>query len=179
MDSCSSGIPPQFNTSSAGLAHNNILLSKSYDQCTGNVELSWNEYINWPLGVANYYIFMRNDSTNNWELLDSTNSLNYSYTVQQGNRNYQFIIEAKSDSLNIKSNSNLIDFYANQPPIPQLSYISEVDVLGDTILVKYLGQNGIGIQELNIIDGFRIELVSEESNSDAINYSYDTVKKLQ
>ena len=53
MDSCSSGIPPQFNTSSAGLAHNNILLSKSYDQCSGNVELSWNEYINWPLGVAN------------------------------------------------------------------------------------------------------------------------------
>ena len=112
-----------FNTSSAGLAHNNILLSKSYDQCSGNVELSWNEYINWPLGVANYYIFMRNDSTNNWELLDSTNSLNYSYTIQQGNRNYQFIIEAKSDSLNIKSNSNVIDFYANQPPIPQLSYI--------------------------------------------------------
>ena len=34
-------------------------------------------------------------------------------------------------------------------------------------------------QELNIIDGFRIELVSAESNNDAINYSYDTVKKLQ
>ena len=168
MDSCSSGIPPQFNTSSAGLAHNNILLSKSYDQCSGNVELSWNEYINWPLGVANYYIFMRNDSTNNWELLDSTNSLNYSYTVQQGNRNYQFIIEAKSDSLNIKSNSNVIDFYANQPPIPQLSYISEVDVLGDTILVKYLGQNGIGIQELNIYrsnnDGIDFTLIDQINN---------------
>ena len=168
MDSCSSGIPPQFNTSSAGLAHNNILLSKSYDQCTGNVELSWNEYINWPLGVANYYIFMRNDSTNNWELFDSTNSLNYSYTVQQGNRNYQFIIEAKSDSLNIKSNSNVIDFYANQPPIPQLSYISEVDVLGDTILVKYLGQNGIGIQELNIYrsnnDGIDFTLIDQINN---------------
>ena len=168
MDSCSSGIPPQFNTSSAGLAHNNILLSKSYDQCSGNVELSWNEYINWPLGVANYYIFMRNDSTNNWELLDSTNSLNYSYTVQQGNMNYQFIIEAKSDSLNIKSNSNVIDFYANQPPIPQLSYILEVDVLGDTILVKYLGQNGIGIQELNIYrsnnDGIDFTLIDQINN---------------
>ena len=168
MDSCSSGIPPQFNTSSAGLAHNNILLSKSYDQCSGNVELSWNEYINWPLGVANYYIFMRNDSTNNWELFDSTNSLNYSYTIQQGNRNYQFIIEAKSDSLNIKSNSNVIDFYANQPPIPQLSYISEVDVFGDTILVKYLGQNGIGIQELNIYrsnnDGIDFTLIDQINN---------------
>ena len=92
MDSCSSGIPPQFNTSSAGLAHNNILLSTNYDQCTGSVELSWNEYINWSAGLANYYIYFINDSTNTWSLLDSTNSLNYSYAIQQGNMNYQFII---------------------------------------------------------------------------------------
>ena len=120
---------PQFNTSSAGLAHNNILLSTNYDQCTGSVELSWNEYINWSAGLANYYIYFINDSTNSWSLLDSTNSLNYSYAIQQGNMNYQFIIEANSDSLDLKSNSNVIDFYANQPPIPQLSYISQVDVL--------------------------------------------------
>ena len=168
MDSCSSGIPPQFNTSSAGLAHNNILLSTNYDQCTGNVELSWNEYINWSAGLANYYIYFINDSTNSWSLLDSTNSLNYSYAIQQGNMNYQFIIEANSDSLDFKSNSNVIDFYANQPPIPQLSYISEVDVLGDSILVKYLGQNGIGIQELNIYrsynNGIDFDLIDNIDN---------------
>ena len=168
MDSCSSGIPPQFNTSSAGLAHNNILLSTNYDQCTGSVELSWNEYINWSAGLANYYIYFINDSTNSWSLLDSTNSLNYSYAIQQGNMNYQFIIEANSDSLDLKSNSNVIDFYANQPPIPQLSYISEVDVLGDSILVKYLGQNGIGIQELNIYrsynDGIDFNLIDNIDN---------------
>lgn len=187
MDSCSSGIPPQFNTSSAGLAHNNILLYSNYDQCNGNVELSWNEYINWSSGVANYYIYFINDSTNSWSLLDSTNSLNYSYAIQQGNMNYQFIIEANSDSLDLKSNSNVIDFYANQPPIPQLSYISEVDVLGDSILVKYLGQNGIGIQELNIYrsynNGIDFNLIDNIDNptfplnyydyfSNSINQSY-------
>ena len=52
MDSCSSGIPPQFNTSSAGSEHNNILLTQNYDQCTGEVALSWNEYINWPNGIS-------------------------------------------------------------------------------------------------------------------------------
>ena len=35
-----------------------------------------------------------------------------------------------------------------------------------------------GIQELNIIDGFRINLVSDKSNNDVVSYSYDTVKKL-
>ena len=61
MDSCSSGSPPQFNTSSAGLSHNNLLLNKSYDQCSGQVELTWNSYINWPNGVANYKIYFTND----------------------------------------------------------------------------------------------------------------------
>ena len=36
-----------------------------------------------------------------------------------------------------------------------------------------------GIQELNIIDGFRIHLISEESDNDAIIYSYDSVRKLR
>ena len=34
------------------------------------------------------------------------------------------------------------------------------------------------IQELNIIDGFRIKLVSDKSENDAASYSYDDVKKL-
>ena len=34
------------------------------------------------------------------------------------------------------------------------------------------------IQELNIIDGFRIELISDKSENDAVSYSYDAVKKL-
>ena len=166
MDSCSSGLPPQFNTSSAGSEHNNILLTQNYDQCSGEVALSWNEYINWPNGISNYKIFIKNDFSNNWNLLDSTNSLNYNYTIQQGNSNFSFIIEASSDSL--ISISNTIEFYANQPPIPQISYISEVNVFSDTIAIKYLGQNGIGIQYLNIFrsvnNGINFELLNTINN---------------
>lgn len=166
MDSCSSGIPPQFNTSSAGSEHNNILLTQNYDQCTGEVALSWNEYINWPNGISNYKIFFKNDFSNNWNLLDSTNSLSYNYTLQQGNSNFSYIVEASSDSL--ISLSNTIEFYASQPPIPQISYISEVNVYSDTISVKYLGQNGIGIQYLNIYrsvnNGINFELLNTINN---------------
>ena len=123
MDSCSSGNPPQFNTSSAGDEHNNILLNQQYEQCTGEVSLSFNDYINWPTGVSSYKIFYKNDTNLNWQLLDSTNSLNYSYVIQQGNMNYSFIVVAQSDSLAISSLSNIVEFYANQPPIPQSSYI--------------------------------------------------------
>ena len=168
MDSCSSGNPPQFNTSSAGDEHNNILLNQQYEQCTGEVLLSFNEYINWPLGVSSYKIYYKNDAILNWQLLDSTNSLNYSYIIQQGNMNYSFIVEAESDSLAISSLSNIVEFYANQPPIPQSSYISQVQVHSDTIFVKYIGDNGIGIKSLNIYrsldNGISFEMIDFETN---------------
>ena len=36
-----------------------------------------------------------------------------------------------------------------------------------------------GIQELNAVDGFRINLVPEINDNDAIIYSYDEVKKIK
>ena len=36
-----------------------------------------------------------------------------------------------------------------------------------------------GIQELNVMDGFRITLVPEKTENDAVIYGYDVVKKLQ
>ena len=36
-----------------------------------------------------------------------------------------------------------------------------------------------GIQELNVVDGFRITLVPEKTENDAVIYGYDVVKKLQ
>ena len=36
-----------------------------------------------------------------------------------------------------------------------------------------------GIQELNVVDGFRITLVSEKTENDTVIYSYDVVKKLK
>ena len=36
-----------------------------------------------------------------------------------------------------------------------------------------------GIQELNIIDGYRINLIWDDSSDDTVNYSYDDVKTLK
>ena len=36
-----------------------------------------------------------------------------------------------------------------------------------------------GIQELNIIDGYRINLIWDDSSDDMVNYNYDDVKTLK
>ena len=36
-----------------------------------------------------------------------------------------------------------------------------------------------GIQELNIIDGYRINLIWDDSSDDTVNYSYEDVKTLK
>ena len=36
-----------------------------------------------------------------------------------------------------------------------------------------------GIQELNIVDGFRINLIPEINKNNAVTYSYDEVKKIK
>ncbi len=149
MDSCSYGLPAQNNTSSAGLEHQNIILTHQYDQCSGEVSLSWNEYINFSTSVNYYQIFYKND-LQSWTLIDTTSNLSYIYTLQEGDLNYGFTVIAIADSTNYNSLSNQTLFYANQPPIPQFSYLSGVSVFGDTISLSYLGENGIGINAIHI-----------------------------
>ena len=36
-----------------------------------------------------------------------------------------------------------------------------------------------GIQELNVVDGFRINLIPEFNENNAVTYSYDEVKKIK
>ena len=36
-----------------------------------------------------------------------------------------------------------------------------------------------GIQELNIIDGYRINLIGDDSSDDTVNYGYDDIKTLK
>ena len=36
-----------------------------------------------------------------------------------------------------------------------------------------------GIQELNVVDGFRISLHIEDGGNDSVSYSYDDIKKIE
>ena len=130
MDSCSYGIPPQYNTSPAGLEHQNINLTSSYDQCTGLASLNWNPYINWTNGLDNYEIYVKNELSS-WVLASTTANTSFDYFIQNGNLNYSFIVKANALSDPYTSLSNQIDFYALQNPIPQYSYLSNVNVVED------------------------------------------------
>tara|TARA_B100001287_G_scaffold237831_1_gene210994 strand:+ start:21562 stop:23601 length:2040 start_codon:yes stop_codon:yes gene_type:complete len=149
MDSCSFGSPSQNNTSSAGLEHQNILLSKEFNACSREVKLSWNSYINFEDDLKYYEIFYKNDISS-WTLLDTTQDLEYTYFITEGDMNYSFLIKAVDNYFNNYSLSNKIDFYANQAVTPQLSYISSVNVGVDTVIVTYFSENNIGISNVNL-----------------------------
>ena len=149
MDSCSFGFPPENNTSSAGLEHQNIILNKDFNSCSGEVVLNWNPYINFSNGLKYYEILYKNE-TSSWELLDTTQSLEYTYIITEGNLNYSFLIKAIDNSFNNYSLSNKLDFYASQAVMPQLSYISSVNVEEDVISINYLSENNIGINNANL-----------------------------
>ena len=149
MDSCSSGIPPQNNTSSAGLEHQNIVLNYQYDICLGQVSLYWNPYINFQYDLIEYQVYYKNDLTS-WTLIDAIIDTNFNFVIPEGDLNYSFMINAVFDSTVLTSFSNTLSFYVDQPPIPQYSYISSVSVYQDTVRVVYLGENNIGINSINI-----------------------------
>ena len=167
MDSCSYGIPPQYNTSPAGLEHQNINLTSSYNQCTGIASLNWNPYINWTNGLDNYEIYVKNELSS-WVLASTTTNTSFDYFIQNGNLNYSFIVKAKALSDPYSSLSNQIDFYALQNPIPQYSYLSNVNVVEDTIEVTYQGENGAGVKEVRFYksdnNGISYNLIHNDIN---------------
>ena len=44
---------------------------------------------------------------------------------------------------------------------------------------QYKNMHIDGIQELNLVDGYRVNLVKETGTKETVNYSYDEVKKLK
>ena len=174
MDSCSSGIPPQNNTSSAGLEHQNIVLNHQYDICLGQVSLFWNPYVNFKYDLVEYQIFYKNDSTS-WTLVDAILDTNFNFMVTQGDLNYSFMINVVFDSSSINSFSNVLSFYADQPPIPQYSYISSISIFEDTVRLLYLAENNIGINGINIYrsydEGLTFNIIHSE-NSPTFPYVY-------
>ena len=153
MDGCSSGNPPQNNTSPAGLEHQNIHLNSTYDQCTGIVNLSWNPYINWSLGVDRYEVFVKNQQST-WSLAGMATNNSFNYFIQNGNLNYSFLVKAIADSTLHSSISNQVEFFAVQNPIPQYSYISSTSVSGDSVRITYLGDNSVGVSEVYLYRSF-------------------------
>ena len=160
MDSCL----PQPNTSSVGLAHQNMVLTKDYNVCELSVELNWNEYINWPNGVQQYEIYYSIDNVN-WSLLTSTNATTFYYDQLTADLDYSFLVKA-IENTNVFSFSNIVELYSKQPPTPQFSYLSSVSVVDDLIEVRYYADQSVSVMGYNLFrsddNGISFDLIDQD-----------------
>ncbi len=169
MDSCL----PQPNTSSVGLAHQNMVLSIDYNVCDLSVELNWNEYINWINGVQQYEVYLSTDNVN-WSLLTSTGSTTFYYDQLSQELNYSFLIKAIEGNT-VFSFSNIIELYSKQPPSPQFSYLSSVNVVDDFIEVNYHADQTVAVMGYNLFrsddNGISYDLIDQDlSNSYPVTF---------
>lgn len=163
MDSCF----PQPNTSSVGLAHQNIVLTKNYNVCELSVELNWNEYINWTNGVQQYEIYYTTDNVN-WSLMAAVNNTttNFYYDQMIQELNYRIFIKA-IESNGAFSFSNVVELYTRQPPVPQFSYLSSVNVVNDYIEINYFADQSVDVMGYNLFrsddNGISFSLIEQDN----------------
>ena len=123
-DSC--GSISSFNTH----PQNTILASAANTECQRQVNISWNQYINWPSGVAQYQIWVsKNGAAFTEDGFVNDSVLNYAYSNFNTGDTLQIFIRAISAAdTNIVSNSNVVHLKAIIVQPPSYIYITNVTV---------------------------------------------------
>lgn len=124
VDSC--GDASSFNTS----PQNTILANATNTECQRQVNITWNKYLNWPNGVAQYQIWVsKNGGPFTEDGFTDSASLNYAYTNFNTGDTLQIYIQATSAAdTNVVSHSNLISLKAVIVQPPSYIYLTNVTV---------------------------------------------------
>lgn len=112
FDSC-------YNTSLRSDKLNNIVLQAEMADCSGLVELSWNDYLNMPSGLATYEVRLRSNSTD--MLIASTQNTYASVNISSLDDNIAFYVRAKGNDIGYEANSNMLSL--NKTIADTLDYI--------------------------------------------------------
>ena len=124
VDSC--GDISSFNTH----PQNTILATAANTECQRQVNITWNKYINWPMGVAEYQVWV---SKNGGPFVEDgytdSSTLYYAYTNFNTGDTLQIYVQATSAAdTNIVSTSNLIHLKAIIDQPPSYIYLTNVTV---------------------------------------------------
>lgn len=127
FDDCWSGTPLTPNTTPVGTAHNTIYLEQNLDICGQTIELSWNEYITWPGGVASYELWYQ-ENNDPYQLLGtySGNNLTEVQSVNRGS-DYCYVVKAIGDN-GLTSLSNKVCRFIQAPTTPTYNYLQTATV---------------------------------------------------
>ena len=151
--------PPSFNTSpptADSAVHHTILLNVDLSPCDSLNELTWNKYDNWPLGVSKYEIYSSKNG-NAYQLLAELDSsvTSYQHFHPLYTDIYCYLVKATDGSGQITSLSNIRCQDLNYPKLPDVVYLSTVNVdftnNNEVQLNLYISdEEGIDIQGFNV-----------------------------
>ncbi len=133
FDTCLVGTPPSPNTSATLPEHTTMHLTNSYDQCGGNVYLTWSPYGGWQ--PASYQVLVQMDG-GLWNVVANLagSQLSYLHTVQPEHQ-YCYVIKAINADPAITSLSNESCRFSDHSAIPQFNYLRTVTVVDSTTIM--------------------------------------------
>ena len=133
LDTCSNTMDPTPD-------HNSIHLIADLDECTHNLSLEWNEYINWKLGVSYYTVVVEETDLNgvttiivDTNLIDITN---YVVTSLKDRYSYKIYVIANDGGIIFSALSNQLELIPNLPAKPQINYIEYASINHDNGFVE-------------------------------------------
>jgi len=142
----------QCNGGFFGIGHNTIYLSTSLDTCEGESTLEWNEYINWPSGVAEYNIYVRENGGPDL-LLGTTADTQFIHTGLVKTTTYNYFIQAIDGSGLKTSLSNIKYVFTDTVSNSDNTFILTVEVRDS---VKNFLQWNEGGNWLGLISSYNI-----------------------
>ncbi len=132
LDSCG-------NTKTPTLEHNSIYLSSDLDECTHDLTLTWNEYINWQSNVSYYTVIVEEtDLTGLTTIIDTNLTDLTEYVVKSLTDNYSYkiyIVANDGDTL-FSALSNQLILVPNLPKKPDYNYIEYASINHDNGFVE-------------------------------------------
>ncbi|MDR0790100.1 MAG: hypothetical protein LBO06_04835, partial [Bacteroidales bacterium] len=117
------------NTSPRSDKHNNIVLSIQRPQCSNQVTLSWNQYINMEGGLAEYAVYSSNDNINFAQMTSvSSEMTSCQIGINTSLSDYFFYVVAVGNG-GYNSTSNVVHLSIEAADVLDYLYIRSVSVL--------------------------------------------------
>jgi len=117
------------NTSSPSLFHHTIFVQSELDACNGIIDLNWNKYTGWPLGVAAYEIYVSQNGSP-FALLSTVgpNDSTFQHFPLIQSTLYTYKIKAIDPTGFLFSASNFTEMIADVPIRPAFLYLKYATV---------------------------------------------------
>ena len=187
FDSCfTPSIPPTYQTSAKGDVHITHFTSATSNPCLKQITVNWTPYQGLDPTIT-YTIFAR-EIGQSWQNKGTSVSLDFTFSAILG-ATYEIVVQASSPSSSFKPFGNKITHFVKGPASAAFNYLTTATVVGSTIEVKSILDNGNGVsklilERLNTVSNLFEEIATIDSplatntfvdvdvDVDYVNYTY-------